>query len=341
MRGETSSMPVPVDRRYILLGASNLTFGFPLIVNALTRSPGAHGRHRVKEREGGRGEEETKSRGDEGTRCSKAPPIPNGRSSLPASAIDDRGAVTADPPAVSTPVFSGPSAAVPPTAIPVEILAAHGHGRSYRGWSHVLVRGLPGIVHCGLWEELQQRRPAVSTWGLITDVGNDLIYGCTPDDLLSAVRTCWNRLLQAGANVCFVRPPTERLLQLSELRYRVTKKLFFPGPTPPWGQMKRYLIEVDDQLQEFARETETIVVTPETDWYGIDPIHIRRSRRPPAWEKILNSRQPEAIQVQRPGLTYGVRIWNTPSSERTLFGRSLRRNQPALTWPDGSTLSLF
>jgi hypothetical protein len=325
-------MPAPVMRRYILLGASNLTFGFPLVVEALARSAGARGSQGTAEGQGGTGEQ--------GTGCDNdKSPIPNDKSTHPVVAINDQAPVTANPPVAPSPRPPVPSV---PTPVPTtEILAAHGHGRSYRSWSHVLVRGLPGIVQCGLWEELRQRPPSADTRALITDVGNDLIYGCTPDEVLAAVRTCWDRLVQAGARVCFVRPPTERLLRLSEVRYRVTKKLFFPGPTPPWGQMKQYLIEVDEQLQQLARETGSFVVTPEPDWYGIDPIHIRRSRRPEAWERILNTGGEQRVQVRRPGLACGVRIWNASSSERTLLGRTLRRDQPVLTWPDGSSLSLF
>ena len=44
---------------------------------------------------------------------------------------------------------------------PLEVVAAHGHGRSFGApWSTVLVRKLPGILHCGLWEAVaRDERP--------------------------------------------------------------------------------------------------------------------------------------------------------------------------------------
>src|SRR5262245_41279757 len=37
---------------------------------------------------------------------------------------------------------------------PVDIFAAHGHGRSFCAWSYVLHRGLPSIMDCGIWRGL-------------------------------------------------------------------------------------------------------------------------------------------------------------------------------------------
>ncbi|MEX0819484.1 MAG: hypothetical protein WD070_07815, partial [Pirellulaceae bacterium] len=59
---------------------------------------------------------------------------------------------------------------------PLDIVAATGHGRSYGMTSCVLGRTLPGILQCGLWEALATR-PLVPTAALLTDIGNDILYG--------------------------------------------------------------------------------------------------------------------------------------------------------------------
>src|SRR5207245_935521 len=58
----------------------------------------------------------------------------------------------------------------------VEMLAALGHGRSYGAQSRLIVRTLPGILQSGLWRKLETL-PVAPTRGLITDVGNDILYG--------------------------------------------------------------------------------------------------------------------------------------------------------------------
>src|SRR5439155_11570702 len=71
---------------------------------------------------------------------------------------------------------------------PVEILCAHGHGRSYGLASRVLFRELPGIVECGLWRALASA-PARPTLALLTDVGNDIMYGRDVEEIAGWVET--------------------------------------------------------------------------------------------------------------------------------------------------------
>ena len=59
---------------------------------------------------------------------------------------------------------------------PLDVRVSLGMGRSYVDWSGFWLRRLPGIVNCGLWDSLQDsgsKPPLV----LITDLGNDIVYG--------------------------------------------------------------------------------------------------------------------------------------------------------------------
>ncbi len=78
---------------------------------------------------------------------------------------------------------------------PLEVFAALGHGRSYGAASSVMGRELPGIVQCGLWEDLR-RQGAAATAALITDVGNDLLYGAPPEVIADWVQQCAERLVR-------------------------------------------------------------------------------------------------------------------------------------------------
>ena len=71
---------------------------------------------------------------------------------------------------------------------PLDILAALGHGRGYGLESRVLGRRLPPILECGLWEALD-RRPPCETAALLTDIGNDLVLGAEPEQLIEWVRS--------------------------------------------------------------------------------------------------------------------------------------------------------
>jgi hypothetical protein len=66
---------------------------------------------------------------------------------------------------------------------PLDVCCALGHGRSYGWTSNFLGRSLPGIVGCGLWPALESR-PKLPTAALITDIGNDLMYGAPVQQVL-------------------------------------------------------------------------------------------------------------------------------------------------------------
>ena len=80
--------------------------------------------------------------------------------------------------------------------VPLDVLVAGGFGRSFGRRSYFLWRGLPAIRSCGLWDALAEWEPGGR--GLITDVGNDILYGEEPDTILEWVTDCLDRLQERG-----------------------------------------------------------------------------------------------------------------------------------------------
>ena len=225
---------------------------------------------------------------------------------------------------------------------PVSFYAAHGHGRSYGRWSYVVVRGLPPIHDCGLWDNLQPGTGAERTFALVTDVGNDLLYRQSASDILSWVLKCFEKLRAIDAEIIWVRPPLGRILDLSAIQYHSFKQLFFPGPATPWPQVRRDLLWLDDKITARAIEVGAHVVTPERAWYGIDPIHIRTAQRRTAWEAIFNNWSGvQEIEARPPGLVRAIHLWSLAPLERSWLWRTTKCTQPALTWEDGSALALY
>lgn len=225
---------------------------------------------------------------------------------------------------------------------PVDIFAAQGHGRSFCQWSYVLYRGLPSIMDSGLWSALDAQPAAEQTWGLVTDVGNDLLYGVPPQRVLAQVHDALQRLRSQGASLTVVRPPLERILMLSSWEYRITKKLLFPGPTIPWKEMAKLIVMLDQDLAELSAQLGARVLVPPLDWYGLDPIHIRRSRKCQAWQQILSTWPfaPPPL-VRWPGARFSWQTWIRRPEERTLWKKVHRQSQPAWRLQGGTTLWLY
>ena len=220
---------------------------------------------------------------------------------------------------------------------PVEILAALGHGRSYGTWSRLAwVRQLPGIVQCGLWEELE-RRPRLPTVAVVTDAGNDLLYGAPVPRIAGWVGTCLERLARHEAEIIVGLLPLSTLEKVSAFRYHLVRQILFPGRrAASWSAMLESARELNGRLRGLGLEHGARLVEPSPSWYGIDPIHVRRSRRRQAWDQIL-----QHPLLAGEGESEGGRLPLFGAAELRLFGRPLRNPQPVCRWKDGSTLALY
>lgn len=222
---------------------------------------------------------------------------------------------------------------------PKEILVAAGHGRSYGRWSRVFLRGLPGIIDCGLWRRLPAT-PDVPTYALVTDIGNDLAYGASPADLAGWVDACVERLTGIGARGVVTALPLQSLARLTPWRYQLVKAVLFPGRRLSWGTLNQHLVELNERLTALASRHRACVVEPEPGWYAPDAIHIRRGQRPAAWRAILSGWEARAD----PGPAWArtsVRCRGMVAEHRTVAGIALRRPQPSRVLDGGTTVSLF
>jgi len=223
---------------------------------------------------------------------------------------------------------------------PVEALAACGHGRSYGTWSRFLfVRRLPGIAGCGLWQALDER-PASRTLALVTDVGNDLVYGVGAGEIAGWVEACLDRLARHRAEVVLTLLPLARLERLSPWQVRLAVSLLFPGRPAPWPGLLERARELDEMLRRMGRQRGVRLVEPEAAWYSHDPIHLRRSVRTQVWDRVLSLGLPDAGAPDRPAPARSS-IPSFGAAELRLFGATLRTAQPAVRLPDGTTVALY
>jgi hypothetical protein len=222
---------------------------------------------------------------------------------------------------------------------PVEALAACGHGRSYGAWSRFLfVRHLPGIAGCGLWPALEDR-PPLPTLALLTDIGNDLVYGVEVPEIVRWVEICLDRLARQESQIVLTLLPLARLERLSPREVRLAVSLLFPGRQAPWPALLDRVRELDERLRRIGQERGALLVEPEASWYGIDPIHLRRSRRREVWER-LTSLAPAVTGMTEPARVR-IRLPPLGAEELRLAGRTLRTVQPAARLADGTTVALY
>ena len=168
----------------------------------------------------------------------------------------------------------------------VEVLAALGYGRSYGAPSTIAIRTLPGILESGLWRELEAR-PKANTRGLITDVGNDILYGFSSDQILAWVKEAANRLLAHTSDVVLTDLPRASIRRLSPRAFLFFRTLFFPPCRLSRDEVFERVDRVNEGLAGIAASMGLRLAHLEDDWYGFDPIHLRPRAWPGAWRKII------------------------------------------------------
>jgi hypothetical protein len=230
------------------------------------------------------------------------------------------------------PTFVRTSRAAGGTAL--EIFGAFGHGRSYGKRSCVPFRCLPGILECGIWEALG-RDPRKEAVAVITDVGNDLLYGEDPDTILAWVAECVRRL--STARITITGLPLARLGAIGRGRYFLLRSIFFPSSRQGHRRVVSGAAEVDAGLRELASATGARFVEPDPAWYGADPIHIRHAFLESAWARILDS----AGAIPAGSGRETIRLLLAAPEKRWIGGIERRRAQPTLVRRDGTRVFLY
>jgi hypothetical protein len=170
----------------------------------------------------------------------------------------------------------------------IQVLAALGHGRSYGARSTVLFRTLPGILDSGLWRMLEAL-PPVPTRALIADVGNDILYGYSVEQILAWIDDVLIRLRRLTQDIVLTSLPLASIQRLSPAKYLVFRSIMFPPSRLSLLQMHTAAEQVNAGLIRLANAHNAKFFQLNPAWYGLDPIHIRLSLLRPAWRQILDT----------------------------------------------------
>jgi hypothetical protein len=199
----------------------------------------------------------------------------------------------------------------------VEVLAALGHGRSYGAHSRVAFRRLPSALESGLWPVLESR-PQVATRGLVTDVGNDILYGFSAEQTLEWVEEAVRRLSRVTRDVVVTDLPLDGIRRLSNVRFLAFRSVLVPSCRLSLTQVLDRTERVSEGLAALAAAGGSRLVRPDPKWYGFDPVHFRRSSLRAAWRQILGV--PPATLADGISRMEAIRLRLLPPERRWLFG---------------------
>lgn len=196
-----------------------------------------------------------------------------------------------------------------------ELLVAAGLGRSYGVSSRFSYRILPGILSGGLWAALPERAP-MYTRAVVADVGNDLLYGFSPEQVLHWVEDAVGRLEAVADDIVIVGLPLHSIDSLSDMRFRLFRSLLVPSCTLSLPDLAAAASRVQQGLSHMARSRKHRFLELKSHWYGFDPIHIRPRYWRTAWGEIAG------LPVSQPlSLVETMRLRLLRPERRILFSR--------------------
>ncbi|MDV6343965.1 hypothetical protein [Nitrosomonas sp. Is37] len=168
---------------------------------------------------------------------------------------------------------------------PSEVLVAAGHGRSYGQSSQVLIRELPSIIASGLWTELDagEARP---TYAFLTDIGNDILYGYLPHQILQWVTWCVEQLQKQSAYIVMTNLPIVSIESLSEWRYQLFRNLFYPSCQLSRNEAVERAKAVHQDLIELAAHKQFVLCEQKPEWMSADGIHYAYWKRHTLYQHI-------------------------------------------------------
>lgn len=225
---------------------------------------------------------------------------------------------------------------------PIEIMAAMGHGRSYGLDSSVLGKKISGIFPCALWRDLQNR-PSLPTAALATDIGNDILYGISPNQMLDWVERCLDRLAEAGAATIVTQMPVDSIERLGERRFQFFRRLFFPRSKLALADARSLVREINERLIAIGQTRKIPVIPASASWYGLDPIHLKWGMKRRAWPVLLAAWRAtqEPFTISPSSLSMASYLAGLEPSDYSRFGFQRRVAQPNGRLNDGTTISLY
>ena len=222
-----------------------------------------------------------------------------------------------------------------------DLFVAAGHGRGYGVNTRVAARRLPSILRSGLWRGLD-RHGGEAPVALVTDVGNELLYGFPAEQIAAWVRESVWRLADRGATIAITRLPMASIATVGAVRYRALRTFFVPGCRLSLAGLKEAATRLDADLQAIAEDFRTQVIEQPTHWYGFDTLHVRRRHLDDLWLAACEAWGfPSAQSSAKSSAADWLKIGTKAAEVRSLGGVMRFTRQPVLPLRSGGMLSLY
>jgi len=228
---------------------------------------------------------------------------------------------------------------------PSEVLAAIGHGRAYGICSSIISRKLPAISESSLWNDLAaQRNLSLPSAALLTDIGNDILYGLLPEQILSTLERCIDQLQRYGTQIVMTNLPITSIENLTDARYLIFRNIFYPSCELARDTTVQRAQSLHTGLIALAARKNIHLYEQEPHWFGPDGIHIDYWKREAFYQDVarcFHVVEPQTNEVSK--IKSGSAAWlQRPTfAFKTLLGYDFYCPQPSGLLSNGSSVCKY
>jgi hypothetical protein len=168
----------------------------------------------------------------------------------------------------------------------VDVLIASGPGRAYYASGGLLNVVYPPIYASDIFEAAQKKsKSGYQVVALVTDIGNDIMYGVSTEKVIETVQQIFDRLQSMNAEIFYTTLPVAFEKGDHPVWFCILRSLLFPRSTVAYDEATAGIIEVNRFLKESACRQGRLI--PDMDRYlGYDEIHYGWLRAHNAWSHM-------------------------------------------------------
>ena len=176
---------------------------------------------------------------------------------------------------------------------------AMGPGRGYISQGGILNATYPPITNCGILEAVRNiRKPNQKVIALITDIGNDIMYGIPPDEIIGGLQYIFDALNEIETNI-FITPISVNLKNdISEFYFRILRQIFFPKSKAKYPQTLEAIEDINKFINQSSNE-KIVVISDMEQFCGLDKIHYSVLKSHLAWSYLAN-KLTDSLEVSTP-----------------------------------------
>jgi hypothetical protein len=173
----------------------------------------------------------------------------------------------------------------------VEFVNAMGPGRGYCARGGLLNFTYSPIGECRVMDSAevyakQGRRIAV----LLTDIGNDIMYGVPDPSLVECLDSLIEKSLQWNAEVFVTSIHVDVSKDLGKTSFKLLQTIFYPKSPVTLEQADSAVKKVNHYLEEKAQQNERVhLVSGLSAFCGMDKIHYSLLKSHLAWSRVGNT----------------------------------------------------